>query len=51
MNLILRGDEVPQAMLGADTRLGQTSWIGTRPDQTDAADLFLAPQIFSEKAA
>ncbi|MFP4043152.1 MAG: type VI secretion system baseplate subunit TssG [Rhodosalinus sp.] len=42
-NLVLRAEEVPAAQLGADTRLGQTSWIGTRPGGKDAADLFLAP--------
>lgn len=42
VNLLLRGDHVPAAVLGRDTRLGQTSWMGARPPG-DAADLFLAP--------
>ena len=43
VNLVLRAGEVPRAALGRDTRLGQTSWIGGRPDGGDADDLFLAP--------
>ncbi len=41
LNLVLSGDAVPVAVLGADTRLGQTSWIGGRPDGHDADDLYL----------
>ncbi|PWR01175.1 type VI secretion system baseplate subunit TssG [Meridianimarinicoccus roseus] len=44
VNLVLRGTDVPRAVLGEDTRLGQTSWLGTRPSGTDAADLFLTQQ-------
>ena len=48
VQLILKGDEVPRAMLGGTTRLGQTSWVETRKyDDTprpDAADLFLYPR-------
>lgn len=47
INLILAGDEVPRASLGGTTRLGHTSWIGSRrnPDQdrADAGDLYLYP--------
>lgn len=47
INLILAGDEVPRASLGGTTRLGHTSWIGTRRDadatRADAEDLFLYP--------
>ncbi len=43
VNLILRGDEVPAAVLGADLRLGQTAWIGTRRGGGDASDLYLSP--------
>ena len=44
VNLVLRSDQVPAAVLGADTRLGQTSWIGSRPVGKPADDLFLSPQ-------
>ena len=43
VNVILKGDEVPQAQLGANTKLGQVSWIGARDPETDATDLFLTP--------
>ena len=43
INLVLAGDEVPRASLGATTRLGQTSWTDGRKnsDETraDAEDL------------
>lgn len=44
VNLVLRGDQVPRAMLGGDTRLGQTSWIGRRDPARPADDLYLSPQ-------
>ncbi|MCA0872576.1 type VI secretion system baseplate subunit TssG [Seohaeicola saemankumensis] len=47
INLILAGDAVPRASLGGSTRLGLTSWIGSRRDmddtRPDAEDLFLYP--------
>lgn len=47
INLILAGDDVPRAHLGGTTRLGHTSWIGTRQDmdeiRADAGDLYLYP--------
>ncbi|WP_323005176.1 type VI secretion system baseplate subunit TssG [Pseudorhodobacter sp.] len=43
INLVLRSDEVPQAVLGKTTMLGHTSWIGTRSDDSDADDLYLIP--------
>ena len=48
VNVVLRGDQVPRAVLGGDTRLGQTSWIGRRDPSRHAADLFLSPQHHSE---
>lgn len=51
VNVILHGDQVPAAQLGADTRLGQTSWVGARTTDKDAADLFLQPQNFNTRAA
>jgi type VI secretion system protein ImpH len=44
VNLVLRGQDVPAAVLGGDTRLGQTSWLGTRATAADAADLYLTQQ-------
>ena len=41
LNLVLRGDAVPAAILGQDTRLGLTSWVGGRPDGGDADELYL----------
>jgi type VI secretion system protein ImpH len=47
IHLILAGDEVPRASLGGTTRLGHTSWIGSRQDmdkvRADAEDLYLYP--------
>lgn len=45
VNLVMRADDVPRARLGGTTRLGQTSWIGTRAVGRDADDLFLAPAL------
>ncbi|MFT4961659.1 MAG: type VI secretion system protein ImpH [Paracoccaceae bacterium] len=49
VNLILAGDEVPRASLGGTTRLGHTSWTGTRKDsdesREDAGDLYLYPGV------
>lgn len=48
VQLILKGDQVPRAMLGGTTQLGQTSWVEVKTqDDTprpDAADLFLNPR-------
>lgn len=48
VQLILKGDEVPRAVLGGTTRLGQTSWVDMRRDndtaRPDAGDLFLTPR-------
>ena len=43
VNLVLRGQEVPQAQLGANTQLGLTSWIGSEDHPDEVADLFMAP--------
>ena len=43
VNLVLKGDEVPAAILGSDVRLGQTSWIGEPDGSQDADDLYLTP--------
>ncbi|WP_226778942.1 type VI secretion system baseplate subunit TssG [Oceaniglobus trochenteri] len=43
VNLVLRAGDVPAASLGGTTRLGQTSWIGTRAPGRDADDLYLEP--------
>jgi hypothetical protein len=41
--VVLRTDEVPDPILGRDTRLGQTTWIGARKPGVDADDLYLTP--------
>ena len=49
VNLILAGDEVPRASLGGSTKLGHTSWIGSRrdpdADHPDVSDLYLYPGL------
>lgn len=54
INLVLAGDDVPRASLGGTTRLGHTTWIGTRreadQDRADAEDLFLYPGAMTEHA-
>lgn len=48
VRLILKGDQVPRAVLGGKTQLGQTSWVDMRrQDDTprpDAGDLLLTPR-------
>jgi type VI secretion system protein ImpH len=44
VNLVLAGDQVPSSVLGQDTRLGHTSWLGKRGGGGDADDLYLAQQ-------
>ncbi len=51
VNILLKGDEVPQTVLGEGAQLGQTSWIGERETTADAEDFFLAPQILDNAAA
>lgn len=48
VNLVLRGEEVPRATLGGDTRLGHTSWLGARDPARPADDLYLSPQNHRE---
>lgn len=45
VNLVLRSDEVPRAVLGQDTRLGHVAWIGDRAGLPggDADDLYVTP--------
>ena len=42
--LVLARDEVPGTQLGRQGLLGWTTWLGPRPDPTDADDLVLAPE-------
>lgn len=41
VNLTLKRDEVPSTRLGETGRLGWTTWIGTRREETDADELIL----------
>ena len=41
VNLILKKEEVPPLVLGAETRLGWTSWLSSQPLARDADDLKL----------
>jgi len=43
VQLILRREEVPLLNLGRSSRLGWTTWLGIRRDETDADDLILDP--------
>ncbi len=44
VNLILRGSDRPDPVLGETVRLGMTGWIGETDKTRDAADLFLDPR-------
>jgi type VI secretion system protein ImpH len=50
VNLVLAGDEVPEAILGQNAVLGHTCWTGRRAPETDADDLFLFPREFSQQS-
>lgn len=41
LQLVLKREEVPAAVLGQSMSLGWKSWLGTRHDQTDAGDMLL----------
>lgn len=43
LNLLLRGDEVPEPKLDGRCRLGWTSWLGSPPFDHDPADMFVEP--------
>ncbi|WP_375175988.1 type VI secretion system baseplate subunit TssG [Pseudooceanicola sp.] len=45
VNLVLRGDEKPEPIIGKTVRLGQTGWIGTPNRGQDADDLYLEPGL------
>ena len=45
VNLVLNGEEVPQAQLGSTTQLGLTSWSGSEPHPPEVADLYMTPLI------
>lgn len=47
VNLVLKKEDVPKAVLGQTVRLGQTGWIGENKNQQDAADLFLEPNAYA----
>jgi type VI secretion system protein ImpH len=55
LQLVLAGDEIPRASLGGTTRLGLTSWTGSKQDpdevRPDAEDLFLHPSSMERTAA
>jgi len=43
VQLILKAEEVPQVQLGAQGRLGWTTWLSSAPFERDADDLVLRP--------
>jgi len=50
VRLVLNRSEVPQARLGASTRLGWTTWLGTRAGADDADDLVLVHETWAARA-
>ena len=42
INILLRAEDVPQAILGQDTQLGLTSWVGSRKGSSDADELYIS---------
>jgi type VI secretion system protein ImpH len=46
VRLVLRRDAVPPLVLGRGGRLGWTTWVGARRDETDADDLCLDAETF-----
>lgn len=49
VRLVLRRDEVPKAQVGGATRLGWTTWLGTRGNPADADDLVLAHETVAAR--
>ena len=49
VQLLLRLEDVPQATLGGNTRLGWTTWIGKRKSGSPADDLRLNPESDSRR--
>ena len=49
--LLLHRDEVPPARLGPGSRLGWTTWIGTRRSASDAGDLVLDCECWVARSA
>ena len=43
LQLVLKAAEVPRTLLGARGKLGWTTWLQSRPIQSDADDLILRP--------
>jgi len=51
LRLLLKQDQVPKLSLGGATRLGWTTWLGTRRKATPAGDLHLDPKPSSPLGA
>ena len=47
VRLLLASDEVPKLVLGRGGRLGWTTWVGTRREETAADDLCLDAEMFA----
>ena len=50
VRLVLNHDEAPSARLGASSRLGWTTWLGTRTRRDDADDLVLQHETWASRA-
>ncbi|MGB5556667.1 MAG: type VI secretion system baseplate subunit TssG [Paracoccaceae bacterium] len=51
VNLILRADEVPPAIVGESTQLGHVSWMDRGPRTEDASDLYLEADMMEISAS
>lgn len=51
LNLVLRRDELPPLKLGAQGRLGWTTWLTSRPPAEDAHDLYLQAMRYAADGA
>lgn len=51
VRLVLNRDQVPAARLGSASRLGWTTWLGTRASRADADDLVLGHEDWSSRVA
>lgn len=51
LRLVLARDEVPALKLGGDARLGWSTWLGRRREDTDAGDLVLGEAVLAGAAS
>ena len=49
VRLLLKATEVPPLSLGVGARLGWTTWLGRRREDTNASDLCLDAEAFVDR--